>query len=269
MRVARRPRAAVLRPLVRSIAYHESALPPALERILPTAGVDLMVNLYEDEIRTYHGPKLGSVTRVGGAVLGGAHAVPTVIDTRGMRCMVSVMFEVGGAAPFFPLPLSEAGDRLVPLDDVWGRDGAVLRERLLEASTPEAKLDLVERTLLRHLGIGRDADPLVRYAAAALSRGAAVFEVASDVGVLPKTFVRRFREQAGMTPKRFARVHRMQRMLHAASCLDEPNWPRLAVEHGYYDQAHLVNDFRELTGTTPTAYSARSPDEHNHVPVPI
>src|SRR5438445_271917 len=125
--VRRAPRSPVLRGLVRSIAYNECDLPPALERVLPTAGVDLMVNLYEDELRTYHGPDLSDVQRVPGAVLGGARAVPTVIDTREMRCMISVMFEVGGAVPFFGVPLAEASDQLVALDDVWGRSGAVLR----------------------------------------------------------------------------------------------------------------------------------------------
>lgn len=268
MRVVRRPRAPELRPFVRSISYNESDLPPALERVLPTAGVDLMVNLYEDEIRTYHGPQLKDVRKASGAVLGGAHAVPTVIDTREMRCMVSVMFETGGAAPFFPVPMSEACDAVVPLEHVWGRDGAVLRERLLEATTPDAKLDLLERALRDHLGLRPDGDPVVGYAARALRRGAAVFEVTSDVGLLPKTLVRRFRDQVGLTPKRYARVHRLQRLLASLPAAADIDWSRAAVEHGYYDQAHLINDFRDLTGITPTAYSARSPDAQNHVPVP-
>ena len=266
--IRRGPRSAALRPYVRSIAYNESDLPPALERVLPTAGVDLMVNLYEDEIRTYHGPQLLDVQRAAGAVLGGAHAVPTVIDTHEMRCMLSVMFETGGAVPFFPVPMSEACDTVVALEHVWGRDGAVLRERLLEAPTPEMKLDVMERVLLHHLGLRPEGDPIVGYAARALRRGQAVFEVTSDVGLLPKTLVRRFREQVGLTPKRYARVHRLQRLLASLPAERDIDWSRLAVEHGYYDQAHLINDFRDLTGITPTAYNARSSDAHNHVPVP-
>lgn len=266
--VRRRPRSAALRPYVRTIAFAESDLPLALERVLPTAGVDLMVNLFEDEFRTYHGADLSDIRRVRGAVLGGAHAVPTVIDTREMRCMVSVMFETGGAVPFFSVPLSEATDRLVELEDVWGREGTVLRERLLEAPTADGKLDVVENALLAHLGVSADSDPVVAYAAAALQRGAAVFEVTSDVGLLPKTLVRRFRDQIGLTPKRYGRVHRLQRVLSAAAASTEIDWARLAVEHGYYDQSHLVNDFRDLAGVTPTAYAARSSTEQNHVPVP-
>jgi AraC-like DNA-binding protein len=257
----------MLRPFVRSIAYSESDLPPALERVLPTAGVDVMINLAEDEFRTYHGDGLSDVRRVRGAVLGGAHATPTVIDTREMRCMISVMFETAGAVPFFALPLDEARDRLVALDDLWGRHGAVVRERVLSAPSPDEKLDVVERILLERMGERFVREPAIAQAATALSSGVSLAQVTDDVGLLPRTFMRRFREQIGLTPKRFARVHRLQRMLASLPAADEVDWARAAVDHGFYDQAHLINDFRDLTGITPTAYRVRTPDAHNHVPV--
>jgi AraC-like DNA-binding protein len=48
---------------------------------------------------------------------------------------------------------------------------------------------------------------------------------------------------------------------------DDVHWAEVAMEHGYYDQAHLIHDFRELTGLTPTAYRPRAAHEWNHVPV--
>jgi transcriptional regulator GlxA family with amidase domain len=92
--------------------------------------------------------------------------------------------------------------------------------------------------------------------------------VTSRLDLLPRTFVRRFREQVGLTPKRYGRVHRLQRTLKALPQDAEVDWSRVAVEQGYYDQAHLINDFRALSGITPTGYRVRSPDAHNHVPVP-
>lgn len=89
----------------------------------------------------------------------------------------------------------------------------------------------------------------------------------SRLGLLPKRFVRRFRDQVGLTPKRFSRVRRLQRVLRAVEQSGEVNWAETAAAHGYCDQAHLINDFRELTGITPTAYRARSAQEWNHVPL--
>jgi AraC-like DNA-binding protein len=225
-----------------------------------------MVNLCEDEFRTYDSPHGTTAQRTRGAVLAGPRAQSTVIDTAEQRCLVEVNFEPGGAAPFFGVPLSEARDRLVELEELWGRDGAVLRERLLEAAAPEQKLQILETTLLDHV-VGRlGLDPAIAVAAAALERGVSVSAVTSGLGLLPKRFVRRFGAQVGLTPKRFSRVRRLQRLL-AAIELDRPvDWAEVAAEHGFYDQAHLVNDFRELTGVTPTAYQPRSATERNHTP---
>jgi AraC-like DNA-binding protein len=261
-----RPRSRLLRGLVRSIAYNEASLPPALERIMPTAGVDLMLNLYEDEFRTYHGDDLGDVRRVPGAILGGPHSRSTVIDTMEMRRSVAVMFETGAGRAMFGVPMSEARNTLVPLDAVWGRAASTLRERVLDAETPEGKVRVVEHVLLEQRS-DRLPERAIGCAAAALACGASVSEVTDHTGMSSTRFVRLFRQQIGLTPKRFARVQRLQRLLRGLGPRTDVDWARAAVKHGFYDQSHLVNDFHELTGITPTAYEARSADAHNHVVV--
>jgi len=256
-----------LLPHVAGIHYHESEPTPSLERILPGARVHLMVNLYEDEFRTYHGADCRVVRRSHGAVLEGAASEARVIDTGLQRCLVSVDFTLGGAAAFFKAPLSEACDELVELDHLWGSDGARLRERLLEAPTPAAKLQVLEDVLLDHLIRRDDPDPAIPFAAALFERGASVSEVSSRVGLLPKTLVRRFLALVGLSPKRFSRVRRLQRVVGSIRDPGDVDWCEIAAVHGYADQAHLVHDFRELTGITPTAYRPRSTEEQNHVPV--
>src|SRR5262245_20926179 len=90
-----------LSPFVASLSYHESEPTPALERILPGARVHLMVNLHEDEFRTYHGAHCDTVQRTGGAILEGAASTARVIDTGLQRCLLCVNFRLGGAAGFF------------------------------------------------------------------------------------------------------------------------------------------------------------------------
>jgi len=94
-----------------------------VERVLPTGRIHLLVNLYEDEFRTYSGLSYETVHRTGGAVLGGPYSQPIVIDTRERRCLVMAHFKPGGAAPFFGPPLSEAHDRLIELDQLRGPGG--------------------------------------------------------------------------------------------------------------------------------------------------
>src|ERR1700727_1973599 len=145
------PRSSRLVPLVSALGYYESALPAGRDRVLPGGGTDLMVNLHENEFRTYHGPGGAVVRRACGAVLAGAEEHAVVIDAADQRRGVSVSFTAAGAAAFFGLPLGEVSGQLVGLDELWGRDGAVLRDRLLDAAGPQRQFAVLEEVLLRHL----------------------------------------------------------------------------------------------------------------------
>jgi hypothetical protein len=72
-----------------SFHYQEGETPTALERMLPTGQTNLLVNLYEDEFRTYGGPDCAEVHRTRGATMAGQRSRSTVIDTREQRCLVS------------------------------------------------------------------------------------------------------------------------------------------------------------------------------------
>lgn len=259
--------APILRPFVAALHYIESDGPPTIERILPTGRIHLLVNLHEDEFRTYHGADCATIGRTRGAVLEGASSRSRVIDMGLARSLVSVDFTLGGASAFFRAPLIEASDALVELEDLWPADGATIRERLLEMPSPEAKLRELERLLIeRHVGCN-ESDHAIALAASLFDQGMSVSEVSSRVGLSAKSLVRRFRASVGLTPKRFSRVRRLQRVVRSIRDPRAADWCDLAAVHGYVDQAHLVHDFRELSDMTPTAYQPRSTEDHNHVPV--
>jgi AraC-like DNA-binding protein len=264
--IVRPPRDRALRSLVASLAVFEGALPPGRERVLPAGDVSLIVNLHEDELRTYHGPALAIVRRARGAALAGPRTRHVVIDTEEQRHLVWVGSRLAGAAPFLSTPLAEARDALVDLEDVWGRDGAVLRERILETATDEERLAAVERALLERLRPALERDPAVVVALRALERGVRVAALGTRLGLSSRQLGRRFLAATGVTPKRFARVRRLQRTVRKVAAGGPVEWAQVAFEHGYYDQSHLVHDFGELAGITPTAYRPRSPGDWNHVP---
>jgi AraC-like DNA-binding protein len=263
--VTAKPRSPALAAVVKSFHYHECGLPFALERIVPNGQAHLMVNLAEDEFRTYHGDQAETVHRLSGAVLAGPHRQPTVLDTQEQCWLAAVEFRGGGAGSFFSFPMTEVSDQVVCLEDVWGLDGRRLRERLLEAATPESKLHVLEEILLEHFT--PRSDPSLLAALDALQHGMSVARVADHLGLSSRTLTRRVSAQAGLTPKRYARVQRLQRVLCAVRHSPAADWCSLAADHGYADQAHLIHEFRDLAGITPAAYRPHSPQRSNHIPI--
>lgn len=231
---------------------------------MPNGQAHLMVNLAEDRFNTYDRVRPQLLTRYRGAVLAGPHAQSSILDTVQFRHLIAIEFRPGGASHFLAVPAAEACNQVVPLDSILGFGGTV-RERLLEAHSPEEQFAVLEELLLTCLhGV---FDPAVAWATRSLECGMRVSEVASCLGLLPRTLERRFTAKVGLMPKRYARVRRLQRVMRAIRSLPGCDWSWLAAEHGYCDQSHLVHEFRELADITPSAYRPHSAARSNHVPL--
>jgi AraC-like DNA-binding protein len=238
------------------------------ERVLPTGRSQLLINLHADELRTYDTDGLEVVARTRGAAIAAPSQGPVAIDTADQRDIAGVALRPGGAWPLLRLPVDALDPRGVELVDVWGRAGAVARERLLEAQRrggPEAMLTALGAILVEQLTRSPRPDRGVAFAIAALERGATVRAVAQAAGLSERTLLRRFEAQVGLGPKRYARIRRFQRVLAAVEEGAGTDWARIAQACGFADQPHLIADFRELAGMTPTSYRPVLPGMRNHV----
>ena len=269
--VTRAPHPA-LAPFVAALGYGGGEFPHDREVRVPTGCLQLVVNLHEDRLRWYDGPGYRTGHHTTGAALCGATSGPVGIDTADQRRVLWVAFRPGGGYPFFAPPAAELTGPVVPLDALWGAGAGNLRERLLAAPSPAAALAVAEEVLLARATRPLDPDPGLAAALAALDRGVPVGRVADTVGASHRTLTRRFAARVGPGPKRYARIRRVQRVLDRlppGPAVDWPavDWAAIAAEHGYFDQAHLINEFRAMTGTTPAAYLPRAPGERNHLPL--
>lgn len=256
-----------LAAFVRAIWYFEGTFEHKRERIVPDGGVQLLVNLDADELRSYHGEALDQLERLGGAAVCGPFARPFGIDTAEQRRIVGVNFRPGGARPFLPVPVAALRDQHVELSDLWGRHGAVLRERLLGAGPPDRILFELGRALVERLAPGARPHPGLEAAVRTLHGNASVAETARRVGASTSALGRAFADHVGLSPKRYARLARFQRVVAEVAATPRIRWADLAGRHGYYDQAHLNRDFRELAGTRPSDYAARGPGDGNHIAI--
>ena len=261
--IVRRP-GPPLSGLVRAIVYRAGEQPQtSVEKILPGPETGLWVNLNRDQFRSFD--RAGAGREVPGAMLAGPTSRACLIEFEQGHAHVSVSFALGAASRFAGPSLPETRDELVPLETLWGRSGACLRERLLEARTPADALDVMETVLRQQLTGTLALDPAVVAAASALSRGAGVGEVSRDLGLLPRTLRRRFTAQVGLTPKRFGRVQRLQRLVRDLDGHAHADWAAVAARHGYADQPHLADEFRDLADVTPGEYLRSRVNGPNHL----
>jgi AraC-like DNA-binding protein len=86
---------------------------------------------------------------------------------------------------------------------------------------------------------------------------AKIAELPAQIGVSERQFLRRFRDEVGLTPKQFARVCRFRAAGIAALRDPDANWGEIAAEQGFADQAHLTHEFIRLFGSTPGEFKSR------------
>jgi AraC-like DNA-binding protein len=221
----------------------------ARERIVPTGTLELFVSLVDVEGRIHDAA--GREQSFSGAGVAGAYRRPFMFDTRENASTVGVHFRPGYAGMVLGVPPGELTDRHVDLEALWGRGARELRERLCAATTTDQRFAILEAELASRLDHHR-VDRAVTYALHVLARPQArVSDIAKSAGLSQRRLIELFSAAVGITPKRFGRVLRFQRAIALArsSALD---WTRVAREVGYYDQAHLIHDFRELADMTPS-----------------
>jgi len=242
----------------------------AKERVLPTGEMQIVINLQEDRSWIYDREDTDRCQSFRGALVSGAHSQYQVISTAEQASIIGVHFRPGGAFPFLRMPAGELRDVSVSLDALWGRGAGELRDRLLEAESHQTRFEILERVLLDELarGCGRHAAAgfaLRQFMAA--PHMTTIASVSEQIGLSPKRFIQVFRDETGFTPKVFCRIRRFQQALERMEGRKSVQWAQVALDCGYFDQAHFIHDFRAFSGINPSTYLVHQTLHRNHVPL--
>lgn len=253
-------------------AYEEETVDFNRRRELPSGEVVLIIGFGPKLETTY--PQLAP-GRVGEhrSFVAGLHETPCLVATPGSQAGIQLNLTPLGAYLLLGLPMHELSNTVVELDDLLGAEADLLVERLRDAPGWEARFAILDAILLKRLELASPASPDVAWAWRRLTETAGrlpVGELCRELGCSRRHIGRRFNEQIGLAPKSFARVLRFQRAVHmlghrdGASSLDPSElgagaarpWGEIALECGYFDQAHMNRDFRQFAGASPGELAA-------------
>jgi AraC-like DNA-binding protein len=232
--------------------------------------VDIVIPLLQDSLVRFDSVSASQAVHYRGGIVSGAHDRYVVRGVAGASAVIGVHFRPGGAAPFFAGALGGLHNRTELLDALWGPAAIALRERLQHAPTLAQRFRLVEDALLAREPATHRLDTPVLQALQVLGRDPSVARVDSvqrASGYSPQQFIRRFDSLVGVTPKHFARVLRFNALLRHVVRVSPRDWAALAAEGGYYDQSHMIHEFRRLAGITPARYAPARSDQPTHVPL--
>ncbi|HLK22994.1 MAG TPA: helix-turn-helix domain-containing protein [Bryobacteraceae bacterium] len=249
-------------PLSRYVDHIWRASNPATissrQRIYPDGAMALVIHLKKPTMCFWIDGKPQTI-RV--PLLAGPYSRSFDCDPSESTAMIGVVFRPGAARAFFPIPVHELQNVDIPLSDVDPGEADRLLNDLCSMAGEQEQFQLMERYLCRKLADGDPIHPAIPYAVEQLSGEGAVSRIRKiqlETGLSHTRFITLFREHVGLTPKLFYRVRRFRAMLERIEKGAPVNWAALAVDCGYFDQAHLIRDFRAFAGVTPRQYSAAS-----------
>jgi AraC-like DNA-binding protein len=170
---------------------------------------------------------------------------------------VSVRFFPWGASQFLAVPVSAFADRTVTAADLWGREADGLQEQLGAAASTSERSTAIQAFLLRQLRRHRkdSIEALVRTVGSYNGQGR-VHTLCRDVGVTQRTLERAFDRTLGYSPKHFLRLRRFLRTCRLLRRSQRPRLADVALQAGYFDQAHCIGDFQSFAGMTPREFVA-------------
>ena len=262
----RRLPAPALRPFVAwYTGYRQAGIAPARHRGLPSPVLTMIVTLDDPLVIAAH-PDPRQPASQHDVLLGGLHTSPALVTHDGRQSGIQLGLTPLGARALLGMPAGELVSIDVDGEDVLGRFAAELRDRVRQADTWRGRFAVLEDLLARRAEHDASMRPEVGYAwhrLLAADGAVPISELAARTGWSARHLTGQFRAETGLPPKAAARVMRFtlarQMLLRHGSGEQSAATGTLAdiaAACGYYDQAHLARDFRDLAGCPPSVWLA-------------
>lgn len=187
------------------------------------------------------------------SVVVGPQLSRVTLDINKSHKAVRVGFHPGGLHRLLGCSMAGMIDGSYDAADVFGPGMRELNQQLQEAPHFDAIRDRVEQFLLQKVQALRGALPFDRamLELVRMQGNLPIEQVASLACLSLRQFERVSKERIGVPPKLFARLTRFSKAYRLREAFPRWSWTRIAYECGYFDQMHLIRDFKQFAGTAP------------------
>ncbi|BBO79652.1 hypothetical protein DSCO28_02180 [Desulfosarcina ovata subsp. sediminis] len=220
------------------------------------AGLELIFNL-SDPVECI--VDNSSPVTIAGDFMVGSLARQIQIKPTGFISLFAVRFTSEGLYPFFSMPPVDLSDFCVEIEEVWELNGFGLSKKIHGTNRKSERLiKTFEGFFERRINNFKTHSSNVEKAVAIIRSHKGqipVEKLAKRLHISTRHLERKFTERIGISPKQLCRIFRIKNVLFnlkGAEC----DWASLAVENGYFDQAHFIHEFRFFTGQSPISYLA-------------
>jgi AraC-like DNA-binding protein len=182
---------------------------------------------------------------------------PLEIEPTGETGIFSVRFHSNGFLPFTTIPIKDMENRTVSLVEMFEKDGIDIEQKILTATSTSERIQLIEAFLLHRLTDIKTIDRIVKSTVDMILTAngqLSVEELSKQTRINRRQLERKFSSAIGLSPKQLSKTIRLQATLKMLLGKKFTSLTSLAYVNEYYDQAHFIKDFKELTGFTPKEF---------------
>ncbi len=260
-----------LNQFIESFIYYKDYNPiHSIERFLPDGHVNIVIDLTDTPKFIYDNQTLKEIQTCKNVWFSGIRNNYITIPSGRDSEMLILNFHKAKAYPFIKIPLNELTDTVVDAELVLTNEILTIREHILNLKTLLEKFEYVENQFLKLFIHKLEINPFIDYAVQQILMApnlTTIEKIVNKVGYSQKHLIKLFKDNVGLTPKSFLKITRFQKAVIEIEFQKKVSWTGIALESGYYDQAHFINDFKNFSGFTPTQYIQSKSEYINYIAI--